>query len=197
MQDQRPVPDPIMPSPGFQQAVEQGTRTQSGAPGPTYWTNTAEYSLNATINPTSNILRGQGTIRYHNNSPDTLRQLALHLRQNIHKEGAMRNRTAEVTGGMTLDSLKLAGTSLQRAASPRQLQGQDQGYLVRDTRLLIALPTPLPPDESTTVKVGWHFQIPGAENFRMGQDGEVYFIGYWYPHMAVYDDVHGWRAQPY
>lgn len=197
MQERRPIPYPITPDQSFQRAVEQGTRTRSGEPGPKYWTNTAEYTLDATINPSSKSLRGHGTIRYHNNSPDTLRRLALHLRQNIHKEGAMRNRMAEVTGGMTIDSLKLADTALQRADSPRRLQRQGQGYLVQDTRLLIALPTPLPPTESTTLETGWHFQIPGADNFRMGQDGEVYFIGYWYPHMAVYDDVHGWRAQPY
>jgi len=173
MQDRRPIPYPITPSPNFQQALEQGTRTRSGTPGPKYWTNTAEYTLGATINPSSKVLRGHGTIRYHNNSPDTLRQLALHLRQNIHKEGAIRNRPAEVTGGMTLDSLKVAGRALQRVASPRRLQRQGQGYLVQDTRLLVVLPTPLPPNESTTLETGWHFQIPGADNFRMGQDGEV------------------------
>lgn len=31
----------------------------------------------------------------------------------------------------------------------------------------------------------------------MGQDGEVYYIGYWYPQMAVYDDVNGWKADQY
>jgi hypothetical protein len=197
MQDRRPIPDPITPGRGFQQAVKQGTRTRSSAPGPNYWTNTAEYTFNATVDTASKRLRGYGTIRYHNNSPDTLRRLVLHLRQNIHEEGAIRNRTAEITGGMTLDSLQLADAPLERADSPRRLQRQGQGYLIQDTRLLVLLPTPLPPDDSTTLQVGWHFRIPGADNFRMGQDGEVYFIGYWYPQMAVYDDVHGWRAQPY
>jgi len=143
-------------------------------------------------------LRGQGSIQYRNNSPDTLRQVVLHLRQNIHEEGAMRNRTATVTGGITLDTLGIRGAeSLQRIESRRQLQRRGQGYLVRDTRLVVVPPTPLAPDESMTFQVKWHFPIPGPDNFRMGQDGEVYFIGYWYPQMAVYDDVHGWRAQPY
>jgi hypothetical protein len=31
----------------------------------------------------------------------------------------------------------------------------------------------------------------------MGQDGDVYYLGYWYPQMAVYDDVNGWTAEPY
>jgi hypothetical protein len=53
------------------------------------------------------------------------------------------------------------------------------------------------PDSTATLTVDWHFRIPGADNFRMGQDGEVYYLAYWYPQMAVYDDVTGWTAQPY
>jgi hypothetical protein len=59
------------------------------------------------------------------------------------------------------------------------------------------LPTSLQPDSTVSLELDWHFQIPGAENFRMGQDGEVYYLAYWYPQMAVYDDVQGWTAQPY
>lgn len=198
MQTRRPIPYPITPNRGFQRAVERGTRTPSGEPGPDYWTNTAEYDLDATVNPTSNTLRGTGTIRYRNNAPDTLRQLVVHLRQNIHEKGAMRNRTAEVTGGMAVDRLDLGGAdTLRRVRSRQQLQRLGQGYAIQDTRMVIFPPGPFPPDTTVTLNVDWHFRIPGPDNFRMGQDGEVYFIAYWYPQMAVYDDVHGWRAQPY
>jgi len=194
----RAIPYPITPDPGFEQAIEAGTRTRTGAPGPNYWTNTATYDLEATVDASANVLRGSGTIQYRNNSPDTLRQLVVHLRQNIHKKGAMRNRPAEVTGGMTLDRLDLGGAdSLQRVQSRRQLQQLGEGYTVQDTRLIVFPSEPLPPETTATLNVDWHFPIPGAENFRMGQDGEVYFLAYWYPHMAVYDDVSGWMAQPY
>ncbi|MEF8797590.1 MAG: M1 family peptidase, partial [Salinivenus sp.] len=194
----RPIPDPITPDRAFRRAREAGTRTRSGAPGPNYWTNTATYDLTATVDPSANTLRGSGTIRYRNNSPDTLRRLAVHLRQNIHKEGTLRNRPAEVTGGMTLDQLTLGGAdTLRRVESRRQLRRLGQGYVVQDTRLIVFPPEPLPPDTTATLNVDWHFRIPGADNFRMGQDGEVYYLAYWYPQMAVYDDVDGWTAQPY
>ena len=194
----RPIPDPITPDRAFRRAREAGTRTRSGAPGPNYWTNTATYDLSATVDPSANTLRGTGTIRYRNNSPDTLRRLAVHLRQNIHKEEAIRNRPAEVTGGMTLDRLTLGGAdTLRRVQSQRQLRRLGQGYVVQDTRLIVFPPEPLPPDTTATLNVDWHFRIPGADNFRMGQDGEVYYLAYWYPQMAVYDDVDGWVAQPY
>jgi hypothetical protein len=197
-QQRRPIPYPITPNQGFERAVEEGTRTRSGTPGPNYWTNTAEYELDATVDPEENVLRGSGTIQYHNNSPDTLRQLVLHLRQNIHKKGAIRNRNAEITGGMTLDQLNLPGAdTLRRVQSRGQLQRLGQGYSVQDTRLVVFPPQSLSPDSTATINVEWHFDIPGAENFRMGQDGEVYYLAYWYPQMAVYDDVRGWTAEPY
>jgi hypothetical protein len=198
MQQRRPIPYPITLDRPFQRAVEKGTRTRSGKPGPNYWTNTATYDLQATVDPDANVLRGSGTIQYRNNSPDTLQQLVVHLRQNIHKEGAIRNRPAEITGGMSLDRLDLGGAdTLRQVRSRRQLQRLGQGYVVQDTRLIIFPPERLMPDSTVTLNVDWHFQIPGADNFRMGQDGEVYFLAYWYPHMAVYDDVQGWTAQPY
>ncbi|HKL87525.1 MAG TPA: M1 family metallopeptidase [Salinibacter sp.] len=198
MQQRRPIPYPITLDQPFRQAIEEGTRTRSGTPGPNYWTNTATYDLAATVDPDANVLRGRGTIQYQNNSPDTLRQLVVHLRQNIHKEGGIRNRPAEITGGMTLDRLDLGGAdTLRQVQSRRQLQQLGQGYVVQDTRLIIFPPERLMPDSTATLNLDWHFQIPGADNFRMGQDGEVYFLAYWYPHMAVYDDVRGWTAQPY
>jgi hypothetical protein len=198
LQQRRPIPYPITPDRGFQRAVQEGTRTRTGEPGPNYWTNTATYDLDVRVNPTTNVLRGTGTIRYRNNSPDTLDQLVVHLRQNIHKKGTLRNRPAEVTGGMTLDRLDLGGPdSLRRVQSRQQLQRLGQGYVVQDTRLIVFPPEPLAPNSTATLNVRWHFDIPGADNFRMGQDGEVYYLGYWYPQMAVYDDVDGWNAEPY
>ncbi|RMF58477.1 MAG: M1 family peptidase, partial [Bacteroidetes bacterium] len=43
----------------------------------------------------------------------------------------------------------------------------------------------------------WSFEVPEAGAPRMGQDGEVFFLAYWYPQFAVYDDVNGWKADPY
>ena len=47
----RPIPYPVIPSPQFNNAVERGTRTLTGLPGENYWTNTAEYTISATLGP--------------------------------------------------------------------------------------------------------------------------------------------------
>src|SRR2546430_6117937 len=44
----------------------------SGAPGPRYWQQRADYTLEATLDTTTNILRGKGRIYYVNRSPDAL-----------------------------------------------------------------------------------------------------------------------------
>ena len=42
-------------------------------------------------------------------------------------------------------------------------------------------------------------QVPSLtpSDGREGRDDHLYFMGYWYPQVAVYDDVNGWMADPY
>ena len=86
----RPIPYPVVPSRGFLKAVENGTRTTSGRPGPAYWQQWADYELAATLRPAERRLYGKGRIAYHNRSPDSLSTVYLHLMQNVHAVGAMR-----------------------------------------------------------------------------------------------------------
>ena len=186
----RPVPYPVIAPPSFERAVEQGTRTATGEPGPNYWTNTADYDIQATLSPGTKMLRGQETIRYQNNSPDTLRQILVHLRQNLHKEGAIRNRAQQVTGGVQIGSLSLNGQPILEDTGPA-------GYAVYGTVMTIRPPEPVPPGGEVELGFAWSFEVPEAGAPRMGQDGEVFYLGYWYPQLAVYDDVSGWVADPY
>lgn len=197
----RPIPYPIQTRIAFDQAVDNGTRTRSGEPGEDYWTNRARYDLSARILPEEKMLRGSGTITFVNNSPDSLRSVLMHLRQNIHASGMERTRRAEVTGGMTLDDLRLVqdgGTEpLEELQTRMDLQRLGMGYVTDATRLRVILPGQLAPGDSVTFDTSWHFQIPGEDNFRMGQDGDVFYLAYWYPHLAVYDDLDGWVAELY
>ena len=61
----------------------------------------------------------------------------------------------------------------------------------------IRLPKPLPPGGSAAFDFAWKLRIPPDGAPRGGQDGEVFFINYWYPQMAVYDDVNGWQIDQY
>src|SRR5690606_32538053 len=61
-------------------------RTGSGAPGPAYWQQQADYDITVELNDNNQSISGAETITYHNNSPDVLRYLWLQLDQNILSE---------------------------------------------------------------------------------------------------------------
>src|SRR6266498_2939003 len=71
-------------------------REGSGAPGPHYWPQRAAYTIRVSLDTATHTVAGSETIRYTNNSPDTLRYIWLQLDQNIYKassRGAALNPT--------------------------------------------------------------------------------------------------------
>jgi len=60
-------------------------RTATGAPGPDYWQQRADYTIAATLDTTAILIHGTVSIRYTNNSPDTLRFVWLQLDQNLYR----------------------------------------------------------------------------------------------------------------
>ncbi len=182
----RPIPYPVTESPQFRNAVANGTRTETGAPGRDYWTNFAQYHMRATLDPATGVLTGHSRVVYDNRSPDALGIVKVHLRQNIYAPGNVRDRTVGLTGGMKLTRVVYDGHEMDVPdAEPPS------------TVMTIALPDSIPSLGSATFEFDWQFKVPHTPNFRMGTDGEVYFLGYWYPQIAVYDDVNGWVADPY
>src|SRR5215216_467293 len=59
-------------------------RTASGAPGPKYWQQRADYDIKCELDEKSLKLKGSETITYFNNSPNTLTYLWLQLDENEH-----------------------------------------------------------------------------------------------------------------
>ena len=178
----------------FSAAVERGTRTRDGRPGPRYWQQWAEYDLEATLDPRQRRVAGRGTIRYVNRSPDTLRTVAVHLRQNLHAAGVPTTRTVQRTGGMMLDTVRAQG----RVLEPLNLAATSgPGYEVSGTIAWLRLEEPIAPGASAELAFSWRFTVPPPTTPRMGTDGEVFLIGYWYPQLAVYDDISGWHTDPY
>ena len=194
-QDRRPVPYPVIPTVPFQQAIEAGTRTTTGHPGPNYWTNTADYTIEATLDPATARIGGSVDIVYTNHSPDTLRTLWLNLYQNLNAPGAVRNRPQKLTEGVSVSRVAAAGQELEEYPSLRQQPLAS--YVVNGTHLRVVPANPVSPHSTVSLSIDWTAAIPEPGAPRMGQDGEIYFIAYWYPQMVVYDDVDGWKNDPY
>ena len=165
-------------------AIKKGTRATNGAPGINYWQNRARYNIHITAMPPDRNIKGSEEITYINNSPDTLTVLTFRLIQNIHKAGAPRLGTANtdyLTDGVHVDQFKINGVNTiwrEPVYSP--------------TVKNLQLTKPLLPHDSIQIQCDWHFQI-SLESGREGMiDSTTYFLAYYYPRIAVYDDYAGW-----
>jgi hypothetical protein len=170
-------------------AFAKGTRSLDGRPGPKYWQNRARYDITVQAAPPARDIRGRETITYFNNSPDSLRQVVLRLIQNIHRPGVSRDGDASadyLTTGLVVDTLRVAGQT--RALPAGQGLSTVQG---------VRLPKPLAPHDSVKFAVSWHFPI-SKESGREGMiDPTTFFLAYFYPRIAVYDDYNGWDRLPF
>ncbi|TNE74711.1 M1 family peptidase [bacterium] len=189
----RPIPYPLEKPEQYTNAIKKGTRTESGAPGDSYWINSASYVINAKLYPAEKRVEATETVQYTNNSPDTLRSIGVNLNLNWHKEGAIRNEMAEVTGGMPLSLVKFNGKELTDTLK------QGPRYRLNGTYMVIITGEPIAPGATVNLEFAWKFKVPkeGASG-RMGWSKDnLFYFAYFYPQVAVYDDVIGWHLDQF
>jgi hypothetical protein len=165
----------------------------SGAPGPQYWQQRADYTIAATLDTGAKTLTGTVTVHYTNNSPDTLRSVWMQLDQNLFRRGSAgsflfpgdsRNSGAGFDGGYVLGTITTDG----KAVTP----------FIDGTTMRLDLLEPLPArGGQLAIVVQYRFVIPEHGSDRMGRDGALYEFAQWYPRMVVYDDVRGWNTDQY
>jgi Peptidase family M1 domain len=198
-----------------------GIRRPDGAPGPAYWQQRVDYRIRATLDTATEQITGAESIRYRNNSPDTLRFLWLHLEQNLFRPGSTGAllfpadsslEGKESAGGFEIDSVvqctvaderrgTAAGRRSRRPRTPEppppRCPGGQLKTRVEETLMYVDLATPIPPAGTTLLEVAYRFNVPAHGADRMGREGSLYQIAQWYPRLAVYDDVHGWNTTQY
>jgi len=188
----RPRPYPIFETKGFADAVASGTRTRTGVPGAKYWQQRARYQLAADYEPKTGLLRGEATIVYHNQSPEALSSVFLHLYDNVFAPDARRNRTVPLTDGVEIASVAAGGKAV-----PAFGRGAPRGYRVNGTVMTLPLPAPLASGDSVALELRWSLTVPPNGAPRGGRDSTAAFVSYWYPQVAVFDDVNGWQVDQY
>jgi hypothetical protein len=198
-------------------ATPNAYRTASGAPGPAYYQQQADYVMELLLNDETQQLFGDQVVTYTNNSPETLTYLWLQLDQNIRaRDGQSFDRlnngndyygtqrsvapgfvnefllNEKFDGGFKIDLLQTS-------------DGVDLPYTVHQTMMRIDLPTPLAAGTAMSFRLKWHYNIPnrqfwdarsGFEYFKE-DDNYAYFIAQFFPRMAVYNDVEGWQNQQF
>lgn len=182
-------------------------RTASGAPGPAYYQQKADYKINVEVDDKNAKLYGTETITYTNNSPDELEYLWVQLDQN------MRSRTSQtplvgnerISPALTEDKFAKefmengfdGGHNLEYV---KDAKGNPMKYTINNTMMRIDLDKPLKNKEKVTFSIKWWYNINnyrvdgGRSGYEEFEDGNrLYVMAQFFPRMAVYNDVEGWQ----
>jgi len=165
-------------------AYKNGTRSADGLPAGKYWQNYGRYNITVTAAPPSRSIKGTEDITYINNSPNDLKSLVIKLILNIHKPTALRYSDANeayFTDGIQIDGLTINGKPAEWEEPPFHFTWQD-----------IRLPDALHAHDSVKLSFNWHYDISYQSNREGMIDSTTFFLAYFYPRVAVYDDYNGW-----
>ena len=183
-------------------------RTASGAPGPAYYQQQADYKINVELDDKKSKLSGSETITYYNNSPDTLEYLWVQLDQNQ----AAKTSQTPLAESQRIEQVFPAGNFANKFLKQEQergfniefvkdVKGNALSYSINQTMMRINLASPMKPGDKFTFSINWWYNI---NNYRQdgGRSGyelfekegnKLYVIAQFYPRMAVYNDVEGWQ----
>ena len=191
----------------IRRAYDAGTRDSTGVPGAKYWQTTTEYTIHASLDPTTSVVTGSETIVLHNNSPDEMRNIVFRLDQNAFAPDVPRDGTVpHTTDGMNVTAMSIDGQTVdlttpaargEGGGPPRQKQTAPLAFNFNLTSAQVRLSEPIAAHSSATLAIEWHFEVPDG-NMRMGRFADsLYQVAQWYPRVAVYDDYKGWDTEQY
>jgi len=184
-------------------------RTASGAPGPKYWQQRADYDIKATLDEKNLMLHGAEMVTYFNNSPDVLTYIWLQLDENEHSsiknagyaDGSSLSRSFSPTAIDKLaDEKKDNGYGVNILKATDAL-GKNLKYTVNKTMMRIELPTSLKPGQKFVFNIDWNYKISdrmtvggrGGYEFFPEDGNHLFTMAQWFPRLAVYSDFQGWQ----
>ena len=168
--------------------------SQNGA----YWQQQVDYRISVSLDDTRHLLSGSIEMDYHNNSPDTLREIWMHLWGNAFSRPETAFGRQKLRNGSTsfyfAEAKKRGGYSgLDFKVEGQTIQWETQK---KDPDIaLLKLTEPLPPGGSISISTPFELKIPASFS-RLGHVGTSYQMTQWYPKPAVYDRK-GWHPLPY
>jgi len=174
---------PLFMPQNIKKAFNNETRSMDGKPGKKYWQNYGRYNINVTAMPPAKEVRGSETITYINNSPNPLTRLTIKLIVNIHNPGTARQSNASedyFTSGIHIDKYTENGVE--------KPFGDPRG----STNFGVRLTKNVAPGDSVLLTFNWHYDMSEESNREGKLDSTSFFLGYFYPRVAVMDDVFGW-----
>jgi hypothetical protein len=172
----------------FQNAYNKQTRSLNGSPGAKYWQNKADYDLKVNFDPATRLVKGTVKVVYKNSSPDTLNELWFKLYPNLYKAGSAPKSIKKEDVG--------EGVKITSFTADKKMK--DTASLITDGTNMHTAITPLLPGKSITLNIEYYYTLNKGSHTRTGQvDSGSAFIAYFFPRIAVYDDIDGWNKYPY
>jgi hypothetical protein len=184
-------------------------RTASGAPGPAYYQQKADYKMNLELDDKNKKLYGSETITYYNNAKESLEYLWVQLDQNIERPDSktplVENQNMDKAISTSAFAKKYMGSPFQGGFNieyVKDAKGNPMKYTINQTMMRIDLPKPLKNGEKVSFSIKWWYNIvnymEGANNGRSGYEqfpdgNRLYVMAQFFPRMAVYNDVEGWQ----
>ena len=175
----------------FKKAYLNGTRSKNGKPGEKYWQNHADYKIKVELDPKSRLLKGTESIVYFNESPDNLSEIVFRVYPDIFKKDFKRDASNSVANeDITENGVDISNVSINGIKTKKIER--------RGTNMFIILEKPLATKSNIIVEIAWSYLIPKSTHIREGiYFNSSYFVAYWYPQIAVYDDLDGWDTVDY
>ena len=179
-----------LPVPGnIQKTFNKGTRGTDGRPGKNYWQNSADYNINISFDPTTRVISGSEEITYFNNSPDSLKDILFKLYPNLYKKGSprlMKIDDADASDGIEIKELSINDET--KDVQKLRIDGTNMSVPI----------TALASKGQIRFKIKFSYILNKNSHIRTGQvDNGAFFIAYFFPRIAVYDDIDGWNRTPY
>jgi hypothetical protein len=185
-------------------------RTASGAPGHEYYQQKADYKISIELDDSAQIIKGEETITYTNNSPDELTYLWLQLDQNQQSPGSISQKIGkgDVPDNMSFGQLQRTLFAFDggfKMEWVKSVDNKDLPYTINETMMRVDLPTPLKKGQKFSFKLKWWYNIndrkkvggrSGYEYFP-AEDNYLYTIAQFFPRMAVYADYQGWQHKQF
>lgn len=169
-------------APGVFTALE----TTSAQTSDDYFQQGVDYVIRVELDTDAKMAFGEETIRYTNNSPDTLAEFYLHLYPN-----ALRGKESEYWKyysrrfNYSLRNIPKANRSWIKLYDVT-VDGDSVLVDVDDTVGRMALPRPLRPGESMEIRLRFEEKVRKRIS-RSGYVGSHYDFAQWYPKVVVYD----------
>ncbi|KZS42692.1 hypothetical protein AWE51_04375 [Aquimarina aggregata] len=176
----------------IQSAYEKQTRSKDGKPGEKYWQNEVNYKIDVAVTPSTRLINGKEVVEFTNNSPDDLSEVVIRLYYDVFKKGNARSiqvNEKDIGEGTIIKSVIVEGVKYDLS---------DRKQIRRiGTNMSILLAEPLKTGKKITLQFEWQQKVPLTLRRTGAVDETSFFIGYWYPQVAVYDDIFGWDKIDY